>query len=183
MAMRIHVAVSAFLFVSLGIPAPWGSEGRAIADGACVEQPGRDAPIGERWYYHFDREKNRKCWHRGPVVPLSRVTLPIARTERAVGSTLNSMFGPMVRGIRTWLRQPMPHERVAGEPRIVQSDATKPLTIEDIAQQPGFPEERAEPRPVTSLTQAQRRVLYEEFLRWEALQRRSGGSTVPGQAR
>jgi hypothetical protein len=78
----------------------------------------------------------------------------------------------------------MPHEAVAGEPRIIQSDATKPLTIEDIAQQqqPDFPEERPEPRHLAPLTAAQRKALFEEYLKWEELQRALGKTGVPAQS-
>jgi hypothetical protein len=93
------------------------------------------------------------------------------------------MWGQASRNFKSFFRQPMFHERTAGEPRIVQSDATRPLTIDDIAQQPElFPEERAEPRLTSSLTLAQRRALYDEFLKWAEVQRASG-SGAPTQAR
>src|SRR5262249_60479095 len=90
--------------------------------------------------------------------------LPRAERPRTVAPTFNSVLGPLFRGLKRLFRQPMPHEAVAGEPRIVQSDATKPLTIEDIAQPAEFPEERAEPRPVTSLTAAHSKTYYDEPL-------------------
>lgn len=187
--MHIHAVVSAVFFVSLSLLFTLASKGRAVADSACIEQPDRDAPQGDHWYYHFDREKNRKCWHLGPVATVVRESPPLARAERphTVASTFNSVFGPLFRGLKRLFRQPMPHEAAAGEPRIVQSDATKPLTIEDIAQPAEFPEERAEARPVTSLTPAQRRALFEEYLKWEELQHNTGGGSsaapAPAQAR
>jgi hypothetical protein len=178
--MRVHVAVSAVFFAFLALLMTVGPRGRAVADSACIEQPDRDAPFGEHWYYHFDREKNRKCWHRGPAFVMHDFPmLPrVERTTRSFSSTLNSMLGQAARGIRNFFRQPMSHEAAAGEPRIVQSDATKPLTIEDIAQQPEFPEERAEPRLASSLTLAQRKALFDEFLKWEQLQHTSGGGAA-----
>src|SRR5262249_50401157 len=101
--------------------------------------------------------------------------LPRAERPRTVAPTFNSVLGPLVRGFKRLFRQPMPHEAAAGEPRIVQSDATKPLTIEDIAQPAEFPEERAEARPVTSITASQRKALVEEYLKWEELQRNTSG--------
>jgi len=183
--MHIHAAVSAAFFVSLSLLFTVALTGRAVADSPCIEQPDRDAPQGEHWYYHFDREKNRKCWHLGPVATTMRESPPLPRAERprTVAPTFNSVFGPLFRGLKRLFRQPMPHEAVAGEPRIVQSDATKPLTIEDIAQPAEFPEERAEPRPVTSLTAAQRRALFEEYLKWSELQRNSGSGAAPVPAR
>jgi hypothetical protein len=182
MAMRVHAAASTVLFlVSLSILMPLGPKGRAVAESACIEQPGRAAPLGERWYYHFDREKNRKCWHLGSAGAAVFEGPPLhLERARPVTSSLNSVFGPVFRGVRNLFRQPMSHEPAAGEPRIVQSDATRPLTIDDIAQQPEFPEGRAEMRPMSSLTVAQRKALFEEYVRWEELRRHPGGS--PGGA-
>jgi hypothetical protein len=184
--MYVHAVVSTALFLSLSILIALGSKGRAAVDGACIEQPARDAPSGEHWYYHFDREKNRKCWHLGPVAAVVRESPAPPHTERThtAGPTLNSVFGPLFRGIRNLFRQPMSHEAAAGEPRIVQSDATRPLTIEDIAQpQAEFPEERAETRPASSITLSQRKALFEEYLKWEQLQRTTGGSGAAAPAR
>lgn len=184
--MYVHAVVSIALFLSLPILITLGSKGRAVADSACIEQPASDAPSGQRWYYHFDREKNRKCWHLGAVAAVVRESPAPTRVERThtAGPTVNSVFGPLFRGIRNLLRQPMPHEAVAGEPRIVQSDATRPLTIEDIAQpQAEFPEERAETRPASFLTPSQRKALFEEYLKWEELQRTSrGGAPAPARS-
>lgn len=180
--MHIHATVSTVFIVFLSILLTLGARGRAVADNVCVEQPDRDAPWGEHWYYHYDREKNRKCWHLGrDTASAARDLLPPPWTERprTVASTINSMFAPVVREIRRLFRRPMRHEATAGEPRIVQSDATKPLTIEDIAQQPQFPEERAEIRPLPSLTAAQRKALFDEYMKWEALQH---GSAAPDRS-
>ncbi len=174
--MYVHAVVSVIFFIFLSASILFGSKGRASADSACLEQPDRTTFQGERWYYHFDRGKNRKCWHIGAVAAVAH-ELPAPRVERTrtVTSALNSLFGPVFRELRSWLRQPMHHEAAAGEPRIVQSDATKPLTIEDIAQpQPDIPEERAETRPAASLTPAQKRALFEAYLRWEEVQRNAG---------
>jgi hypothetical protein len=176
--MHVHATASAFFFVFLSIVMTASARGRAVAD-TCVESPDRETPRGEHWYYHLDREKNRKCWHLGPAVSTAAYEAAPVRMERprTAGPTLNSVFTPLLRGIRNFLRQPMPHEAAAGEPRIVQNDATKPLTIEDIAQPPEFPEERAEARPAQapSLTASQRKALYAVFIKWEALQRDPGG--------
>ena len=174
--MYVHAVVSVVFFFCLSASILFGSKGPASADSACLEQPDRATSQGEHWYYHFDRGKNRKCWHTGSAAAVAH-ELPAPRTERTrtVASALNSLFGPVFRELRGWLRQPMHHEAAAGEPRIVQSDATKPLTIEDIAQpQPDIPEERAEMRPAASLTPAQKRALFEAYLRWEEVQRNAG---------
>jgi hypothetical protein len=182
MAMHIHAIVSGVFPVFLSILIALGLTGRAAAQGVCLEQPGRDAGLGEHWYYHYDRQKTRKCWHLGPGAAATAAPVPRTDRPRAPSLSLNAVFAPFVRQMRNMFRQPMPHEAAAGEPRIVQSDATRPITIDDIAQQPEFPEERAETRPVLSLTAVQRRALYDEYLKWEALERSPTGSApVPAR--
>jgi hypothetical protein len=184
--MYIHAVVSTAFFVVLSILITLGSKGRAVADIACFAQPDRSAPQGEHWYYHFDREKNQKCWHLGPVAPVVYESPPPERAHsRSAGVTLNTVFAPLFRGIRNLFRQPMSHEAAVGEPRIVQSDATKPLTIDDIAQpQPEFPEERAEARRPSSLTPQKRKALSEEYLeRGEPRRATSGNSAAAAPVR
>jgi hypothetical protein len=181
--MHVHTFGSAVFIVSLSI-AVSAVMGRALADGACLEQPDRGSPQGEHWYFHFDREKNRKCWHLGAVAAVPAYETPPPRVERTrtLGSSVETAFSDLFKGIRKLFRRPMPHEAQAGEPRIIQNDATKPLTIEDIAQpQPELPEDRAEVRsPSTgNLTPAQRKTLYEEHLKWEELQRAGGAGAAP----
>jgi hypothetical protein len=189
MAMRVHVSISASFVVSLSLLGASALKDRAFADSACVEQPDRDAPRGEHWYFHVDREKNRKCWHLGPVAPAPVHEAPPPRAERAhtSASSVDIAFSSLFKGLRNLFRRPMPHEAQAGEPRIIQSDATKPLTIEDIAQQqPELPEDRAEVRSGATgpLTPAQRKALYEDYLRWRELQRLGGndGAVLPARS-
>jgi hypothetical protein len=163
------MTASAVCAVFLSMVIVLGARGRAVADN-CLERPDRAAPFGEKWYYRSDRDKNRKCWHLGAVAPFA-ILPPLPRTERAVTSTVRSVVSPVFRGLGSLFRQPMPHEPTPGEPRIVQPDATKPLTIEDITPQPEFPEERAETPPV--FTAAQRKALFEEYVKWEDQQRRA----------
>jgi hypothetical protein len=182
MAMRVHVAVSAIFFVTLSLLMLVGPRGRAAADAACIDQPDREAPFGEHWYYHFDRERNRKCWHRGAVAILHQFSLPAPlrmERSRSFSSSLNAAWSQTTRNFRNFFRQPMFHEHTAGEPHIIQNDAGKTLTIDDIVtQQPElFPEERPEPRLPPSLTLTQQKTLYDEFLKWaESQQRTAGGN-------
>ncbi len=37
--------------------------GSAPAEENCLAAPNAPAPGGSHWYFHFDRAKNRKCWH------------------------------------------------------------------------------------------------------------------------
>lgn len=165
--MPRHATVSAVLVAVLAalpaVAAAPGVRDAATTESACLEAPERDAPQGEHWYYHYDQQKNRKCWHIGAAGPTS----------------LSSVFVPFLRGVRNMFRKPMPpHEHLVAEPRIVQSDATRLLTIDDIARQPEFPEERAETRPVLFLNSDQRRALYDEYVKWEALQRNGPASAA-----
>lgn len=173
--MPSHATVAAVVAVVLvivaGPPAPGARADAAAA--ACLETPG-SAPQGAHWLYRSDPAGNRKCWHL--AVATAAAPPPPPRHDHAPVS-LTSVFAPLVREVRGMFRQPMPHERLAGEPRIVQSDATRLLTIDDIARPPEFPEERAEPRPLPFFSGAQRRALYDEYMKWEALQR--NGAALP----
>jgi hypothetical protein len=177
--MHVHAFVSTVFIVSLLIP---GSAAlKAFADSACMEQPDRDTPQGEHWYFHIDREKNRKCWHLGTIAaaPVHEApALPRMERTHTSASPVEAAFSSLFRGLQRLFRRPMQHEATADEPRIIQNDATKPLTIEDIAQ-PQLPEDRPLVRPASTgtLTPAQRKALYEEYLRWEELQR--GSVTAP----
>ena len=166
--MPSHATLAAAFAVVVVIVAAPGGRGAAAAPGTCLETPERAAPRGVHWYCHTDLARNRKCWHLGAGAAAPRSQSPWS--DRAAVS-LGSVFAPIIREVRSMFRQPMPHERLAGEPRIVQSDATRLLTIDDIARQPEFPEERAETRPVPFLNSEQRRVLYDDYMKWEALQR------------
>jgi hypothetical protein len=110
---------------------------------------------------------------------------PPPRTERSqtFASSVEAAFSGLVRKLQHLFRRPMPHEAQAGEPRIIQSDATKLLTMEDIAQQQlELPEDRPEMRSGSTgsaLTPAQRKTLYEDYLRWQELQRGGSGGAAP----
>jgi hypothetical protein len=131
---------------------------------------------GDHWYYRYDREKNRKCWHLEGAAPRMREAAPPREDQSdAVAPPVASVFSSLFRGRPPQPLTPIPRDATAGEPRIIQSNPTKPLKIEDIAQQrPDIPEERAEPRYVTPLSPVQRRALFEEYVKWEELQRNLG---------
>lgn len=151
-----------------------GANGRVFA-GECVEQPNRQPVQGAHWYYHYDREKNRKCWHLDASAATREAAPPVKNQSDAVApppQTNTSVFSSMFQGSPTVPLTSVPQDPTSGEPRIIQSNPTKPLRIEDIAQQqPDIPEERAEERYVTPLSPAQRKTLFEEYLRWEEIQR------------
>jgi hypothetical protein len=182
MAMQVYQIVPAVLFVLLSVLITLGTNGRALADNECLEQPDLEAAQSGHWYYRLDREKNRRCWHLEAIAPKTREGVPpqMDRTEPVTTPTIGSVFSSLFRW-PTVSRRSTPRETMTGEPRIIQSDPTRPLTIEDIAQQqqPDIPEERAEPRYATPLTPAQRRALFEEYLKWEELQRNLGNPGAP----
>src|SRR5215470_19559958 len=55
---HVHsVALATCILIILGV------NNRVLAGNDCVEQPNQEPVQGAHWYYHYDREKNRKCWH------------------------------------------------------------------------------------------------------------------------
>lgn len=182
MPRRVYSIIAATFFVFISALIALSMDGRVLADG-CIDQPNREPMQGAHWYWHYDREKNRKCWH------LEDIEMGIAAPQRkdqpdaATTPTFSSMFSAFFRGGTTAHFKPPPQDTTSGEPRIIQSDPTKPLKIEDIAQQqPDIPEERAEERYVTPLSPAQRKALFEEYLRWEEIQRNIGILGIPARS-
>jgi len=185
MARHVYPDVSAVSIAFMFALVTLGMNDSVLAAGECIEQPDREPAQGAHWYYRYDREKNRKCWHLEDATPKAReAMLPQKDRSDAVAPppvtpAVPSLFG----GWSTAPRTSMPQSATPGEPRIIQSDPTKPLKIEDIAQQrPDIPEERAEERYVTPLSPAQRRALFEEYLKWEELQRNLGNLGAPVRA-
>lgn len=184
MARCVYSDVTAVLVVSMSASIVFGMSGRAFGDSNCFERPNLEPTRGAHWYYRYDREKNRKCWHLDAVATRTRAgTLPwkdqaegIAPPVPVIASVFSALFGP-------WpiaRSEPFTLDAAASEPRIIQSNPTKPLKIEDIAQQyPDLPEEHAETRYVTPLSSAQRKALFEEYLKWEEIQRSFGTASAP----
>ncbi len=183
MARHVYAAVPVIFFAFFSALAAPGVSGRALAGNECLEQPSWEPEQTGHWYYRSDREKNRKCWHlEAPKVPES--VLPREQMDAVVrGTPVRSVFSSLFGGRPTAPLESMPQDTAVGEPRIIQSDPTRILTIEDIAQpQPDLPEEHAEPRYVTPLTASQRRALFEEYLKWEELQRNLGNAGAPARS-
>ena len=176
MPRHVYPIVSAVFIVFIFALVALGTNGRVFAGSECIEQPNREPAEGGHWYYHYDREKNRKCWRldAGPT-RTPEAAPPQKDQSEAVAApapTIGSVFSTLFRGRPS---TSMPQDATAGEPRIIQSNPTKPLKIEDIAQQqPDIPEERPEGRYVTPLSPAQRKALFQEYLRWEEIQRNLG---------
>ena len=172
--------------ILVGVLAVVGADSRALAGSECIEQPGREPTQGAHWYYHYDRGQNRKCWYlaTSPTKP-HETAPPQEPKDGAAAPTIDSVLTSLFKG---WPQPapvaPQPQDATAGEPRIIQSNPTKPLRLEDIAQpQTDIPEERAEPRYTTPLNSAQRRALFQDYLRWEEIQRTMGDVGASGRTR
>jgi hypothetical protein len=51
----------------------------------CLTQPGQDAPKGQRWHYHVERETKRHCWYlREESDKAAHITPPLAAQSAAV---------------------------------------------------------------------------------------------------
>ncbi len=176
MPRRVIPIVSAIFAIFIIASIAFRMDGQALAGSECIEQPNREPSPGEHWFYHYDREKDRKCWHLEAAAPKPREAAPPEEQSNAASTpTATSAFSSLFKGLTTAAPTAAPQDPVAGEPRIIQSNPTKPLKLEDIAQQQtDIPEERADPRYVTPLNAAQRRALFQDFLRWNEIQRNLG---------
>jgi hypothetical protein len=184
MPRRFHPIVSAVGVVFTSTLMVPSMNGRVFAGGDCIEQPNREPALGAHCYYHFDRAKNRKCWYLGTSATKMREAAPPQEPSDAVAApSITSVFSSLFGGWPTVAPPAAPEDSTAGEPRIIQSNPTKPLRLEDIAQQqPDIPEERAEPRYATPLNAAQRRALFQEYLRWNEIQRNLGDRQAPARS-
>jgi hypothetical protein len=183
MPRRVNPIVSAVVVMLVFALITLGISGRVFAGGECMEQPDREATQGVRWYYHYDREKGRKCWHPGTAATRPREVAPSQERSDAVATpTIASVFSSLFKGWPTPPPTSAPLNTI-GEPRIIQSNPTKPLRLDDIAQQqPDIPEERADPRYTPPLNSAQRILLFQEYVRWEEIQRNLGTVGPPARS-
>ena len=176
--------VSAVVVIFITALIVLGTNDLVLAGSECIEQPNREPAEGAHWYFHYDREKNRKCWHlEAAATKLREAARPAEQSDAASTSPFSSAFSSLLRGLTTATPTVAPQEPVVGEPRIIQSNPTKPLKLEDIAQQlTDIPEERAEPRYTPPLNAAHRRALFEDYLRWDEIQRNLGTVGAPARS-
>ena len=53
----------------------------------CLAKPNSPAPAGSRWYYHFDKATQRKCWHMGAThQPLEAVAAEATSDSASVSA-------------------------------------------------------------------------------------------------
>src|SRR5215831_4190098 len=119
------VSAGAVIFVSAAVTL--GTNGGVLAGSECIEQPGREPTQGARWHYHYDREKNRKCWHLEAATTKTREAVPPLKDLSNVVApppTISSAFSTLFRGVPTGLFTSTPQDATAGEPRIIQSSRT-----------------------------------------------------------
>lgn len=91
----LPAAFSVFAFVAMITAC---SEARA--DGACIEQPGQQAPEGMHWSARYDRSSGRKCWllldanGRDATALLAQPSVPLLLEPiQALSSQLVSLLG------------------------------------------------------------------------------------------
>jgi hypothetical protein len=154
----------------------------AAAD--CLAQPGRDAGPGAHWYYHFDRGNNRKCWYPLQPQPATPQPAPDASTPPAVPSFFSTFFGNLPRPNPPESQQGLPastgyvtqDETKNGDPStdprmVPQPDTIGSVSLKRHRQTPPRPRpQEADRQPVRPLTQAQRDVLFQEYLQWRERQ-------------
>lgn len=128
--------------------AMWGAlciammpSGPAAAADDCAAKPGAPPPQGFHWYYQTDRVNNRRCWR---LLRVSETGAPI--------------LPPTARSSQASARMPQ-------EAPTAFMTAVKPST--DARAIPDSKPARA----ASSLSEAQRDVLFQEFLEWERMRR------------
>ena len=87
--------------------------GAAPAEG-CVVKPSGPAPQGQHWFYRFDREAKRPCWHLGSGV--ARLTLQGARPKSAVDRSNSSAAEASATPALPPQSQPVPAQETAAMP-------------------------------------------------------------------
>jgi hypothetical protein len=162
---------------------------KAPAAGDCLERPDRAASPRGHWYYHTDRDINRKCWYlmgaaanatapavaappASPYDPISQQpsfssffsTLATGFTPASVPASPPDPRNRDARGVP--IVQPDQAARDAAQParqrRVDAKPATKPSR--QASAHPGK-EPADEPRS-KPLSPAERDALFQEYLRW-----------------
>lgn len=80
----------------------------------CVVKPSGPAPQGQHWFYRFDREAKRPCWHLGSGV--ARLALQGARSKSAVDRSNSSAAEASATPALPPQSQPAPAQETAAMP-------------------------------------------------------------------
>jgi hypothetical protein len=80
----------------------------------CIVKPSGPAPQGQHWFYRFDREAKRPCWHLGAGV--ARIALQGARPKSAVDRSNSSAAEASAAPALPPQSQPAPAQETAAMP-------------------------------------------------------------------
>ena len=150
-----------------------GASGAASAVDDCLPQADRQADPGTYWVYRIDRVNHRRCWSMRQL----RTRAPSSRAvERATPSGADSQ--PQ---LPSWLSSAIAAIRGESAPTQApprqrsdiarRSDPAKTLPQRPPQQSSAQPPaESGTPARASSLDQASRDALYQEFLQWQARQ-------------
>jgi hypothetical protein len=174
--------------VSVGVLAAaimLGANCAAFAADGCLAAPNRAPAPGGHWYYHFDRASDRKCWYLAEPAaqpPVAQAPQSPEPTAAPAQPSLSSFFSSLSAGFTP----PPSPPGAAGDGRVVppapaderkagEDESGRPARMALAAKQHRTvhlrpPAEHAEEPPAASLNQAERDVLFAEFLRWRGRQ-------------
>jgi hypothetical protein len=156
-------------------------------EGACIEQPAPKAAEGTHWSARYDRAKDRKCWFlvdangrdvtASPAAPSSAATA----TVESISSQIASLFGSLTAAVaENAIPRSVPGD--AGQtaaphkPRGNGANASKADNAARGEHKSAGEGRDAVKRVSPALTEPEREALFEEFLRWQEIQRTIGAS-------
>jgi hypothetical protein len=158
-------------------------------EGACIEQPTPKAADGTHWSARYDRAKDRKCWFLvdangrdvtpSPAPPSSAATpTPV----ESISSQIASLFGSLTAAVA---ENAVPRSAPPGDagqtaaphkPRGYGANAGRADNAARGEHKSAGEGRDAVKRVSPALTEPEREALFEEFLRWQEIQRTIGAS-------
>jgi hypothetical protein len=171
-----------------------GANAGAGATEECLTAPNRAPGPGGHWYFHFDRNQDRKCWYltapapqpaaeEAPASPLAPTvtTAPAPNPPPSFGS----IFSSWTAGFSSAPAAPPPDTANATaparpddaaaprQPRAVHRSDSQQAALTPKPRRPPparAPVAHADDGGTASLTEAERDALFQEFLRWRGRQ-------------
>jgi hypothetical protein len=163
------------------------------AESACLEQPGQRAAEGTRWSARYDGAKGRKCWFlvdaNGRDVTASQAQpgpAPAPAPAESLSSQIASLFGSLAAAAENATAQvsapqgDAPRTAPARAPHKPRGNGANASRADNGArgEHRGAVEGRGTVKRVSpALTEPEREALFEEFLRWQEIQRTIGASS------
>jgi hypothetical protein len=156
-------------------------------EGACIEQPTPKAAEGTHWSARYDRAKDRKCWFlvdangrdvtASPAPPSSAATpTPVESISSQIASLFGSLTAAMAENAIPRSAPPGDAGQTAA-PHKPRSNGANVSRADARAEHKSTGEGRdAVKRVSPALTEPEREELFEEFLRWQEIQRTIGAS-------